>query len=138
MIIGIGVDIVDIRRIERLLTRFGEHFTEKIFTLDERSYVENSPHPFRAYANRFAAKEAAAKALGTGFRGGIGWHDIEILRAPSGAPSLCFHRKAQEKFLSLIPPGYKEVSHVSFSDEPPYSTAFVVLSGVREELTHRD
>lgn len=128
MIIGIGVDLVDIRRIESLVTRFGQHFTEKIFTLDERTYADNSPHPLRAYANRFAAKEATAKALGSGFRGGIRWHDIEVCRAASGAPSLVFHRNAYEKFLSLIPPGYKEVSHVSFSDEPPYSTAFVVLS----------
>ena len=134
MIIGIGVDLVDSRRIERLLTRFGQQFTEKIFTPKERSYADNSPHPLRAYANRFAAKEAAAKALGTGIREGIGWHDIEVLRADSGAPSLSFHRKAHEKFLSLIPPGYEGISHVSFSDEPPYSTAFVVLSAMRERI----
>lgn len=128
MIIGIGVDLVDIRRIERLLQKFGQHFTEKIFTPEERSYADNSPHSLRAYANRFAAKEAAAKALGTGIREGIGWQDIEVFRALSGAPALYFHRKAYEKFESLIPTGYRGISHVSFSDEPPYSTAFVVLS----------
>ena len=128
MIIGVGVDLVDMRRIERLLKRFGQHFTEKVFTPDERSYADNSPHTLRAYANRFAAKEATAKALGTGFKEGIGWHDIEVFRTSSGAPSLYFHRMAYEKFESLIPPGYRGMSHVSFSDEPPYSTAFVVLS----------
>lgn len=134
MIIGIGVDLVDMRRIERLLTRFGQHFTEKIFTLNERAYGDNSPHPLRAYANRFAAKEAGAKALGTGFRDGIGWQDIEVSRSPSGAPALYFHHKAYEKFLSLVPPGHEGISHVSFSDEPPYSTAFVVLSAIPEGI----
>lgn len=128
MIIGIGTDLVDIRRIERLLQKFGPHFTKRIFTVDERSYAENSAHPLRAYANRFAAKEAAVKALGTGFREGIGWHDIEVLRTSLGAPFLSFHRKAHERFLALVPPGCQGISHVSFSDEPPYSTAFVVLS----------
>lgn len=128
MIIGIGIDLVDTRRIERLLQRFGHHFTEKIFTFHERSYADHTFYPLRAYANRFAAKEAAAKALGTGFREGIGWHDIEVCRAASGAPTLYFHNKAYEKFLSLIPHGHKGTSHVSFSDEPPYSTAFVILS----------
>jgi holo-[acyl-carrier protein] synthase len=128
MIIGIGTDLVDMRRIERLLQRFGQHFAEKIFTPHERSYAENSAHPLRAYANRFAAKEAAAKALGTGLRHGIGWHDIEVLRTPSDAPTLVFYRKANERFMTLVPSGYEGTRHVSFSDEPPYSTAFVVLS----------
>lgn len=132
MIIGIGVDLVDNRRIEALLVRFGQHFREKFFTLEERTYADNSPHPLRAYSNRFAAKEAAAKALGTGFSEGIGLQDIEVIRAPSGAPALHFHRKAHEKFTSLLPVGYKGVCHVSFSDEPPYSTAFVVLSGIHQ------
>lgn len=133
MIIGIGIDLVDSRRIERLLKRFGQRFTEKIFTVNERAYANNSSSPLLAYTNRFAAKEATVKALGTGFQGGIGWHDIEVLRAPSGAPSLFFHRKAYEKFLSLIPMGYKAANHVSFSDEPPYSTVFVVLSAIHKD-----
>lgn len=132
MIIGIGVDLVDTRRIDYLLKKFGETFTNKIFTLKERTYADHSPHPLRAYGNRFAAKEAAVKALGTGFREGISWHDIEVLRTPLGAPLLAFHRKAFEIFSSLALPGHKSVAHVSFSDEPPYSTAFVVLSTVRE------
>lgn len=128
MIIGIGVDLVDSRRIDHLLTRFGKRFMNKIFTDKERAYADNSPNPLFAYANRFAAKEAAVKALGTGFQEGIGWHDIEISRTSFAPPFLIFHRKAYEKLISLTPPGYQPVHHVSFSDEPPYSTAFVVLS----------
>ena len=130
MILGIGVDLVDMRRIERLLDKFGERFTQKIFTQEERLYAAQSPHPLRVYANRFAAKEAAVKALGTGMADGIGWQDIETSRANSGAPLLYFHRKAYEKLVSHVPPGYTSVLHVSLSDEPPYSTAFVVISAI--------
>lgn len=130
MILGIGVDLVDMRRIEHLLDKFGERFIQRIFTKEERIYAIQSPHPLRVYANRFAAKEAAAKALGTGMREGIGWQDIEVSRSASGAPSLYFHRKAYDKLVSHVPPGYTSVLHISLSDEPPYSTAFVVVSAV--------
>jgi len=132
MIIGIGVDLVDMRRIQHLLDNFGERFTQKIFTKEERHYASASPHPLHAYANRFAAKEAAAKALGTGMQGGVGWQDIEILRSSAGAPQLYFHNKAYEMLTSRILPGYTGCLHVSFSDEPPYSTAFVVISAMNE------
>lgn len=128
MIIGIGVDLVDNRRIEALVNKFGQRFLEKIFTANERAYAESASRSLPAYANRFAAKEATVKALGTGFREGIGWHDIEIVRAPSGAPALYLHNNAYKKFESLLLPGYQGIIHVSFSDEPPYSTAFVILS----------
>ena len=128
MIVGIGVDLVDIRRIKGLIDRFGDQFTTRVFTPRERLYVTSSPHPMRAFANRFAGKEAASKALGTGMREGIGWQDIEIERASTGAPSLILHHKAKERFMSLLPPGYQGKIDVSFSDEPPYSTAFVILS----------
>jgi holo-[acyl-carrier protein] synthase len=130
MIIGVGVDLVDMRRIKKLLDKFGEKFVQKIFTKEERLYAAQSPHFLHVYANRFAAKEAAVKALGTGMREGIGWKDIETARAPSGAPLLYFHRKAYEKLVSRVPPGYTGCIHVSFSDEPPYSTAFVVISAI--------
>lgn len=132
MIIGIGVDLVDLRRIERLLSLFGDRFTHKIFTKAERAYAEAHLHTAQAYANRFAAKEAAAKALGTGLREGIGWKDIEVTKAPSGEPSLVFHGKAFEQFTKRTPAGYQGHSHVSVSDEPPYANAFVVLSAVKE------
>lgn len=128
MIIGVGVDLVDMRRIERLIERYGNRFIYKIFTKAEQAYANVSSNPIAAYANRFAAKEAAVKALGTGMAGGIGWQDIEVLRAPSGAPSLCFHGKAFERLTASLPPGYMSYIHVSFSDEAPYSTAFVVIS----------
>ncbi len=128
MILGIGVDLVDMRRIQNLLDRFGDRFIQKIFTKEERAYAIQSAHPLRAYANRFAAKEAAVKALGTGMKEGIGWQDIETSRASSGAPLLYFHRKAYERLITHVPLGYTGVLHVSFSDEPPYSTAFVTIS----------
>jgi holo-[acyl-carrier protein] synthase len=130
MIIGIGVDLVDMRRIERLIQKFGKRFTHKIFTKEERDYAEGTAHPLCAYANRFAAKEAAVKALRTGMRDGVGWLDIEVFRASSGTPSLYFHRRAFEILESRIPPGLTACIHISLSDEPPYSTAFVVISGI--------
>ncbi len=130
MIVGIGTDLVDMRRIERLLKRFGTHFTHKIFTAAERAYAEAHRHPAQVYANRFAAKEAAAKALGTGIRHGITWQDIEVTKAPSGEPSLLFHGKARAYFIKRTPEGAQGQAHVSVSDEPPYSTAFVVLSAI--------
>ncbi len=136
MIIGIGVDLVDMRRIEGLLQTYGDHFTHKIFTKEERAYAMTRAHPARAYANRFAAKEAALKALGTGMKGGIGWQDIEVSRASSGAPSLYFHGKAYEQLAVRLPSGYTSCLHVSFSDEPPYSTAFVVISALKDETRH--
>ena len=128
MIIGIGVDLVDMRRIERLLEKFGERFTQRIFTKEERTYAMTSPHSLRVYANRFAAKEAAVKALGTGMREEISWQEIEVRRASSGAPLLYFYGKAYEKLVERLPAGAQARLHVSFSDEPPYSTAFVILS----------
>jgi holo-[acyl-carrier protein] synthase len=130
MIIGIGVDLVDMRRIDRLIQKFGNRFTHKVFTKEERDYAEASATPLHAYTNRFAAKEAAVKALGTGIREGVGWQDIEVSRASTGAPSLYFHRRAYEILESRIPPGLTGCIHVSLSDEPPYSTAFVVISAI--------
>ncbi len=136
MIIGIGVDMVDMRRIEQLMSKFQARFIHKVFTKEERAYAASSPHPLHVYSNRFAAKEAATKALGTGMRGGIKWQDIEISRASSGAPMLNFHGKAYETLLSRIPPGFTGCLHVSFSDEYPYSTAFVVISAIPTEQVH--
>ncbi len=130
MIIGIGIDLVDMRRIERLIQKFGDRFIHKVFTEEERTYAENAATPLHAYTNRFAAKEAAVKALGPGMRAGMGWQDSEVSRAPTGAPALYFHRRAYEILESRIPPGLSGCIHVSLSDEPPYSTAFVIISGI--------
>ncbi|HBG35182.1 MAG TPA: holo-[acyl-carrier-protein] synthase [Holosporales bacterium] len=132
MIIGIGIDLIDSRRLEKLIHKFGDQFLQRIFTENERIYAEQSPYPLRVYSNRFAAKEAAVKALGTGMREGISWQNIETLRSPLGAPQLCFHGKAWERLSSCVPSGHKESLHVSFSDEPPYSTAFVVIEVKKE------
>lgn len=132
MIVGIGIDLIDSRRLEKLIHRFGDKFLQRVFTQNERTYAEQSSYPLRVYSNRFAAKEAAVKALGTGMREGISWQDIETLRSPLGAPQLCFHGKARERLLSCVPSDHKQALHVSFSDEPPYSTAFVVIEFKKE------
>ncbi len=128
MILGIGIDLVDMRRIEKLIRIFGERFTHKVFTHQERLYAEGSLNTARAYANRFAGKEALAKALGTGMGGGVGWQDIEVLKASSGAPIMKLHNKALQILQAQVPQNHEASLHVSFSDEPPYSTAFVVIS----------
>ena len=88
MIIGIGVDLVDMRRIDHLLQKFRKHFIQRVFTDEEQAYASQAPYPLRAYTNRFAAKEAAAKALGTGMRKGIGWKDIEVILSNDEEPAI--------------------------------------------------
>lgn len=132
MIIGIGSDIVDIRRIEKLLARYGARFTQRIFTADECRFAENCEMPATAYANRFAAKEACAKALGVGFqglggKGGVRLVDMEVCRLPQKPPQFALHGTALEHLHSLLPAGHKAHIHVSMSDEPPYAQAFVLI-----------
>jgi holo-[acyl-carrier protein] synthase len=125
-IIGIGTDLVDIRRIEKLLQKYTYRFTEKIFTKRECHYSQNHLRPALAYAKRFAAKEAVSKALGCGIGALVSWQDIEILNTQSGKPYLILSQRIQnisgpcESFLSL-------------SDEYPYAQAFVVLTARTNE-----
>ena len=123
MIIGTGCDITDITRIERALARFGAHFSQKILTLDEQKSAHGKPSQY--LAGRFAAKEAAVKALGTGFRRGIWFTEIQILTNPLGAPTLSFLGKAASLTQEL---GVLK-THVSISHEQHYALAFVVLEG---------
>ena len=127
MIIGMGADLVDIRRIERLLARHGPRFLEKIFTPAEQEAARGRGDGAAFLARRFAAKEAAAKALGTGFRSGVGWRDIEVVRGDLGAPCLALHGGAQARLVRIVPDGYEAVLHLSLSDEPPYALAWVII-----------
>jgi len=132
MIIGIGSDIVDIRRIEKLLARYGARFTRRIFTDNESRFAENCQQPATAYANRFAAKEACAKALGVGFmglggRGGVRLVDMEVCRLPQKPPQFALHGTALAHLQSLLPASHKAHIHLSMSDEPPYAQAFVLI-----------
>jgi holo-[acyl-carrier protein] synthase len=130
LIIGLGSDLADIRRIEATLQRFGDRFTTRIFTPAERARSDRKPDRAASYAKRFAAKEACAKALGTGMRGGVFWRDMGVLNARSGAPTLVLEGGAQRRLLKLTPPGLEPRVHLSLTDDHPYALAFVVIEAV--------
>ncbi len=132
MIIGIGSDILDIRRIERTIERHGERFLERIFTQAERAKAEKRTERIRAatYAKRFAAKEAASKALGTGFRAGVFWRDLGVVNLPSGQPTLRLTGGAAERLKAITPPGHGAVIALTMTDEFPYAQAMVVITAV--------
>ncbi len=129
MILGIGTDLTDIRRIEKLLERFGRRFEERVYTQGERAYAHRRKgQEAAAFAKRFAAKEAALKALGCGLRERIGWRDIEILNDTLGKPQLLLHGQAQRFLQSKLRKGQIADCHLSLSDSPPYAQAFVVIT----------
>ena len=130
MILGIGSDMTDIRRIEETLTRFGDRFPNRVFTEIERARSERKPDRASSYAKRFAAKEACAKALGTGMRGSVYWRDMGVVNAPSGQPTLALTGGAAERLARLTPPGMTPVIHLSLTDEWPYAQAFVVIEAL--------
>ncbi|OYV36772.1 MAG: holo-ACP synthase [Rhodospirillales bacterium 20-64-7] len=129
MIIGLGSDLCDIRRIEQALARFGKRFTQRIFSETERARAERRPHARAAsYAKRFAAKEACAKALGTGFRRGVFFSDLRVVNLPSGQPTLALHGGAAIRLQALVPAGFAPAIHLSLTDEYPYAYANVIIS----------
>ena len=132
MIIGLGSDMVDIRRIERVIARHGDRFLERIFTPAERAKAEKRDARIRAatYAKRFAAKEAASKALGTGFRAGVFWRDLGVVNLSSGAPTLRMTGGAADRLKAITPAG--QLAHVALTmtDEYPYAQAMVIISAV--------
>ena len=132
MIIGIGSDILDIRRIERTIERHGDRFLERIFTTAERAKAEKRTERIRAatYAKRFAAKEAASKALGTGFRAGVFWRDLGVVNLPSGQPTLRLTGGAAERLKAITPTGHGAVIALTMTDECPYAQAMVVITAV--------
>ena len=132
MIIGIGTDLVDIRRIEKTLGRFGERFIARIFTETERIKAERRPHPAASYAQSYAAKEACAKALGTGFREGVFWRDMGVDNLASGKPILTLSGGARKRLNTLTPPGMRACVNLSQSDEAMLAQAIVVISATPE------
>lgn len=128
MVLGIGVDLIDIRRIERTLDRFGDRFRDRVFTGDERRACERRRRPAHAYALRYAGKEACAKALGTGFREGVFWRDIEIFALPSGKPMLRLAGSAGARLRAMTPASLVATIDISLTDEYPFGQAFVVLA----------
>jgi holo-[acyl-carrier protein] synthase len=127
MILGIGADLVDIRRIERTLERFGERFTHRVFTEGERAKAERRLQRAETYAKRYAAKEACAKALGTGFRHGVYWRDIEVVNLPSGKPTLRLSGGALARLQELLPEGMEAAIELTLTDEPPLAQAIVMI-----------
>ena len=130
MIIGLGSDLTDIRRIEATLGRFGERFLARVFTEIERTRSERKIDRAASYAKRFAAKEACAKALGTGFRRGVYWRDMGVVNAPGGRPTMALTGGAAQRLADLTPTGFTPSVHVSLTDDPPYALAFVVIEAV--------
>ncbi len=127
MILGIGSDICDIRRIAHSIERFGERFTHRIFTETERAKADSRSTQAETYARRFAAKEACAKALGTGIRGGVFWRDMEVVNRYGGQPTMRLTGGAAVRLAKLTPPGHQAVIHVSLSDDPPMAQALVII-----------
>lgn len=127
MILGIGSDLCDIRRIERTLERFGDRFRTRVFTDIERARAARGQHPAATFAKRFAAKEACAKALGTGLRMGVAWREMGVVNEPGGRPTLRLTGTALRRLETLLPPEHAAVLHLTLTDEHPYAQAFVVI-----------
>jgi holo-[acyl-carrier protein] synthase len=130
MILGIGSDLVDIRRIEKVLARHGERFIGRVFTEVERAKAERRATRIDTYAKRFAAKEACSKALGTGFRRGVFFRDMGVVNLPSGRPTMQLTGGALARLREITPDGYEVRIDVSLTDEYPMAQAFVVISAV--------
>jgi holo-[acyl-carrier protein] synthase len=130
MILGLGSDLVDIRRVEKTLARFGARFTHRIYTEGERAKSERRASRAASYARRFAAKEACSKALGTGFRKSVYWRDMEVVNLPGGKPTMRLTGGALARLESMLPPGMKAQIDVSLTDDPPIAQAIVIISAV--------
>ena len=130
MILGIGSVLCDIRRIEKVIARHGARFIDRIFTEVEKSRAERRAARIETYAKRFAAKEACAKALGTGFRRGVFFRDMGVVNLPSGRPTMRLSGGALARLTAMTPPGFEARIDVSLTDEYPIAQAFVVISAV--------
>jgi len=130
MIIGIGNDLIDIRRVEKVLERHGERFIERIFTPIEIRKSERRRMRAASYAKRFAAKEACAKALGTGFRRGVFWRDLGVVNLPGGKPTMKLTGGALQRLQAITPAGCEATIEVSLTDEGPTAQAIVIISAV--------
>lgn len=130
MIVGIGSDLSDIRRIAKTLERFGDRFTHKSFTEIERARSDRKVDRAASYAKRFAAKEACSKALGTGLKGGVHLADMGVVNMKSGQPTMALTGGAAARLAAMTPPGMKSVIHLSLTDDHPYAQAFVVIEAL--------
>ena len=132
MILGLGNDIIDIRRIEKTIARYGDRFLERVFTDTERQKSDGRAARAASYAKRFAAKEACSKALGTGMAQGVFWKDLGVVNLPSGKPTMKLTGGAAEMLQSLLPAGHKAAIHLTITDDYPLAQAFVIIEALPE------
>jgi holo-[acyl-carrier protein] synthase len=130
VILGIGSDLIDIRRIERTIERFGDRFLDRVFTPVERARSDRRAERIASYAKRFAAKEACSKALGTGYRQGVFMRDLGVVNLRSGQPSMVLTGGALARLERITPPGMRAVVSLTLTDEPPMAEAFVIISAL--------
>ncbi|MEQ1695858.1 MAG: holo-ACP synthase [Hyphomicrobiaceae bacterium] len=133
MILGLGNDMIDIRRIAATIDRFGDRFLDRVFTPLERAKSDARAQRAASYAKRFAAKEACAKALGTGLRSGVHWRDMGVVNLPSGRPTLKLTNGALDQLKAITPPGYEARIDLTLSDDDPWAQAIVIITGLRTE-----
>ena len=130
MILGLGSDIIDIRRIEKTIARYGDRFLARVFTDTERAKSDRRANRAASYAKRFAAKEACSKALGTGFRNGVFWRDLGVVNLPSGKPTLQLTGGAAIRLAEMTPPGMRAQIDLTITDDFPQAQAIVIISAV--------
>ena len=131
MILGIGNDLIDIRRVEKTLDRFGARFVERVFTDVERKKSDRRAARAASYAKRFAAKEACAKALGTGVpRRGVYWRDLGVVNLPSGKPTMHLTNGAARRLEEMTPEGMNAQVDITITDDYPFAQAIVIISAV--------
>lgn len=137
MIIGIGNDIVDIRRIEATLNRFGDRFLDRIFTDIERRKSDGRNQRAASYAKRFAAKEACSKALGTGLRRGVYWRDMGVANLPSGRPTMVLTGGAAAQLRRMTPDGHEARIDLTLTDDFPLAEAIVIITALPVKTDRR-
>lgn len=130
MIIGLGSDLIDIRRVEKSIARFGERFTNRIFTEVEQAKSDRRKERAASYAKRFAAKEACAKALGTGLARGVFWRDMGVVNLPGGKPTMKLTNGAARRLEAITPAGHTAVIHLTITDDFPLAQAFVIIEAL--------
>jgi holo-[acyl-carrier protein] synthase len=130
MILGIGSDIIDIRRIEKTLEKHGQRFIDRIYTETEKHKSERRAQRIPSYAKRFAAKEACSKALGTGLSNGVYWRDMGVVNLPSGKPTMQLTNGAAAQLQRMLPAGKIAAVHLTMTDEYPYAQAYVIIEAV--------
>ncbi|WP_295813282.1 holo-ACP synthase [uncultured Nitratireductor sp.] len=132
MIIGIGSDLIDIRRVAKTLDRYGDRFTQRVFTETERAKSDKRRERAASYAKRFAAKEACSKALGTGISRGVFWRDMGVVNLPGGKPTMKLSGSARTRLDDMTPAGMKALVHLTITDDYPLAQAFVIIEAISD------